>query len=1784
MVPQLHLYGGGNYAINASTTADVYETLRIGSGTQIRMWHSSAAQYDVHTTGSLYSQDHAGVDGELYIYGAYTKTSGTDHWSYATDFDGTDLSGAPRSVDVYVRNGSSITYTGGALSVIGAASASTTIQHQGSGTYGFRIGGTASTTWNYYHVRNTDTSGLVFSGTPNVAGFLNGNFEVGANGGTAITVGGSVISQNPAKTLTNIYFGTSTGISPAYNVTATGTSISSWRFTNHEGTIDGESFDVDPNGDPGYIVWDDSAALITISGRVFADEGTTVSGVCDGSTLNVTLRVAGLTNYQASCDAGTGAYSIANVAYGPNDSLVVYIDGEAEKGAVVSADPISSIGNMDIYENRVIVRHENTDPVTIQDMAAWDSSDDADIPFTALDGAPDTLTVPSNRKLIVWSGKTFAPNGNVTVSGGGAGGAHDGTVELLANARFDATGSETHTIGGSLMSGSGATLDVETSTFVFTTTGASRTIDTNEYGFHNLTLNGSGSWSVTDTELSIGNDLVITQGSVVLPSATTTISGSLSVTGGSFNANGGVMLFDSGAAETIRSGASYFNELVINGTGSFTLLSTNATATANFRIASGSFTSSTGTLAIGGNFINEGTFGHGNGTLRFFATTSAAVTAGGSDLSNVTFAGAGSYTFTDTNAALLGTLTIQDGTVALATGTMSIAGSFRNTGGSFTHGSGTVLFNSSDIGETVAAGGSPFHAVVFGSATGGWVVTDHATTTGNLSITNAASFTVSSSTRLDVGGVFTNLVGGGATTWTGSTLAIRSGTNFSMNTKTAGGDSYNILVVGSSTALRAWDSSALSVVIADSASSFYSQDNAGVSGALSIYGNYVRSTGADYWSYATDFDGTALGVGSRQVTVAIANGATTTLSGGTLHIVGSSAFDTNIGSQGGGTYALRVLGGTLNAQYYSLSGMDAQGLVLSGESVINSLAEGNFTLGINGGSLISLSSTTLNYNSGLTITGASFATTTAITGTNVAVIGSTPSTWTFISHSGNFDGEAFDSDGVDDCGSIRWDDSECLVTEQSAYRFRNDDGGEGVPNSEWFDLDWGARKRVVVTNADAVAYTNAAVRIDVTYDTDMQTDFDDLRFTASDGVTPLNHFTESYTPSGSATVWVEIPTLATSTDTEIYMYYGNGTESDGSASGTFDFIDTFEDGAISEYSGDTSLFTTDGTFSYEREYGLDATGNEDEKATDGIYRTDVTVSQGQTLRYLQYIDTAAGSTDETCTLFGVQNPGSANQNYAVCLELFGVDRVSLARDVDYNDTSGVVLASTTLAYTTGWYEIEIDWGTDDEIAVTVSQDGTVVATTSANSGTYTSGGVGFTFWFQNGGWDIYSARPTLATEPSVRFGGEQVSGGASWLAARNTPGSGIDIGDQMRVRFLIENTGLPVTDQNYELEFAPKGVAPSCEAVNYSTYVEVPDAASCGTSDICMADSSHLTDLAPTTDLLGGEGTFTAGQVVENASNNTGALTIGSDEYTELEYVIMPTVNVTDSNYCFRVTNEGTDLDAYMRVAEFSLRFTPNITALSLNGGEDITLTGGATTTIYATGTVSDLNGYTDLVGATSTIFRSGVGESCILDNNNCYISGASQCTFTNCAGTSCDIICSADMYYHADPTDIGTFGGETWRALLAVTDAGGSVATATAPSVDLVTLRAIEVGSSIDYGTLEVNANTGSYNATTTIENIGNDALDVAIEGTDLTDGGTSAIPVNEQIFATSTFTYAACTFCSALNTTPINYELNLAKPTSTTPSIVDEIFWGIEIPFGVSGAPHQGNNIFYAISDSAI
>ena len=137
----------------------------------------------------------------------------------------------------------------------------------------------------------------------------------------------------------------------------------------------------------------------------------------------------------------------------------------------------------------------------------------------------------------------------------------------------------------------------------------------------------------------------------------------------------------------------------------------------------------------------------------------------------------------------------------------------------------------------------------------------------------------------------------------------------------------------------------------------------------------------------------------------------------------------------------------------------------------------------------------------------------------------------------------------------------------------------------WWNSTWDKKKPVDLVGT-GTELTNYQVGLNVTYDSDMQTDFDDLRFVNSTETGELNFWLEEKVDSSWAYVWVEVPTIAASGNTTIYMYYNNsGASSASDITTTFLFGDDFEyDDTITNHgwtfqrdeAGTTMTTSTDG--------------------------------------------------------------------------------------------------------------------------------------------------------------------------------------------------------------------------------------------------------------------------------------------------------------------------------------------------------------------------------------------------------------------------------------------------------------------------------------------------------------------------------------------------------------------------------------------------------------------------------
>ena len=110
--------------------------------------------------------------------------------------------------------------------------------------------------------------------------------------------------------------------------------------------------------------------------------------------------------------------------------------------------------------------------------------------------------------------------------------------------------------------------------------------------------------------------------------------------------------------------------------------------------------------------------------------------------------------------------------------------------------------------------------------------------------------------------------------------------------------------------------------------------------------------------------------------------------------------------------------------------------------------------------------------------------------------------------------------------------------------------------------------------SDDEALTDYQVKVTVPYDSDMKSDFSDLRFTSSDGSTLLNHWIESYTASTSAVVWIKVPSISPGENT-IYAYYGKADATSASdGTNVFAFFDDFSGTTIDSAKWDTQASPT----------------------------------------------------------------------------------------------------------------------------------------------------------------------------------------------------------------------------------------------------------------------------------------------------------------------------------------------------------------------------------------------------------------------------------------------------------------------------------------------------------------------------------------------------------------------------------------------------------------------------------
>jgi len=276
------------------------------------------------------------------------------------------------------------------------------------------------------------------------------------------------------------------------------------------------------------------------------------------------------------------------------------------------------------------------------------------------------------------------------------------------------------------------------------------------------------------------------------------------------------------------------------------------------------------------------------------------------------------------------------------------------------------------------------------------------------------------------------------------------------------------------------------------------------------------------------------------------------------------------------------------------------------------------------------------------------------------------------------------------------------------------------------------RKTMTVTNSSGGTLSDYQFTVTVAYDSDMQADFDDLRFYESDNLTPINYWIESKTDSSTAKVWLKAPTLSSGANA-IYMYYGNPSVTVASSgTNTFDFFDDFNTGTIPR----THWTVVEGTWSIDSQQ---------------LYQS------AQTDRFLQI------ATDYTGTDYIVETDLEMLDEYSNNMGALIVARSNPAvyANAHYGGTyrrydNGLKYFYATFQGFTGtstfntWYKARLAVsGNNQWLYINDSLTATGTATT------YASGNAGLAAQAAHARFDNFRVRKYASAEPTNSFGAEE---------------------------------------------------------------------------------------------------------------------------------------------------------------------------------------------------------------------------------------------------------------------------------------------------------------------------------------------------------------------------------------------------------------------------------------------
>jgi len=391
---------------------------------------------------------------------------------------------------------------------------------------------------------------------------------------------------------------------------------------------------------------------------------TSISGSCkqrDGTTncadgLTVKVAVNGVLQ-PITGTTSSGLWSINGVSFSTGDVFAVFLDGVAEDQeslAITKYDGSGSVTNVRLVGSQLSIGSDDNAIISNADLALYDNSASADEDiFFDVDANNDLNTDAEgghDEELLILTNNTFRPDsansGNVS------------THDLQIDGTFQ-TDANYITVSGSWDNNGSYTTGNISSTVEFTST-ASETIDNtgaSASAFQNLIFNGSGGqWTILST--------LTANGDVTLEAGTVTSDQNFSLNGGNLLCGGlscgtflmtspsAVIISNSGAIGGSTGGSFTFYTLRLN-SGTTTFQSdVTVTNTLEIGLAAQAKTldlnthdknltigvdliidsqgileaSNSGSLQVGRNWTNNGTFNANGGTVTFNTAQQSTIT------------------------------------------------------------------------------------------------------------------------------------------------------------------------------------------------------------------------------------------------------------------------------------------------------------------------------------------------------------------------------------------------------------------------------------------------------------------------------------------------------------------------------------------------------------------------------------------------------------------------------------------------------------------------------------------------------------------------------------------------------------------------------------------------------------------------------------------------------------------------------------------------------------------------------------------------------------------------------------------------------------------------------------------------------------------------------------------------------------------------------------------------------------------------------------------------------